>query len=205
MQRCPGRSPQRITIPKDITYSYSWFFCRYQKLVLQLFKKRVKPQSLEFQPIIRRGLKNLTPLAPNPMLLSGLALTGVSSYFKNPEQYTEEIEDGLLTAYEATTLNLDSTELVVLSACVSGRGKVSQGEGVYGLQRGFQVAGAKSILMSLWNVEDEATQELMTLFYKNWLTKKQSKREAFRQAQLDLKAKYPNEPFKWGAFVMVGE
>jgi CHAT domain-containing protein len=72
---------------------------------------------------------------------------------------------------------------------------------VYGLQRAFIVAGAKSIVMSLWKVNDETTQEVMVLFYENWL-KGGSKADAFRQAQFELRKKYPS-PYYWGAFVMV--
>jgi CHAT domain-containing protein len=100
-------------------------------------------------------------------------------------------------------LNLDKTELVVLSACETGLGEIQNGEGVFGLRRAFQQAGARTVLMSLWRVNDEATQELMTRFYRNWITGI-TKREAFIQAQKEVKDIFP-APYYWGAFVMVGE
>ena len=141
----------------------------------------------------------------DPMMRSGLVFTGVSSYAKFKQKYNPDIktEDGILTAYEAQNLRLDHTELVVLSACQTGQGEVQYGEGVFGLQRGFLAAGARTIIMSLWNVSDEATQELMSAFYQLWFSGK-NKREAFRLAQQKIKQKY-KEPYFWGAFVMVGE
>ena len=140
----------------------------------------------------------------NPMMRSGLAFAGVLKYARNKEAYDPElpIEDGFLTAFEAQNLNLDGTELVVLSACETGLGDVQNGEGVYGLQRGFQAAGAKAVLMSLWTVDDGSTQELMTIFYQKWLNG-QSKRDAFQAAQQSLRAKYKS-PYHWGAFVLIG-
>ncbi len=139
----------------------------------------------------------------NPLRRCGLLLAYCKQAFSR-EKYTIKLpEDGILTAEEAQNLHLDKTELVVLSACETGLGEVKNGEGVYGLQRAFQTAGAKSVLMSLWTVNDQATQELMTAFYTHWF-KTKNKRVAFRKAQLELKEKYP-QPYFWGAFILVGE
>lgn len=136
-----------------------------------------------------------------PMLRSGLLLTGVSEYTRS--KIKPDTEDGILTALEAANLELDNTDLVVLSACQTGLGDVKAGEGGYGLQRAFRVAGAKSIIMSLWNVDDAVTQELMTHFYKRY-AQYGCARRAFKEAQLEIK-KYHPEPYFWGAFVMNGE
>ena len=137
-------------------------------------------------------------------LNSGLMLSGASHglYNKRYNRPIEKGEDGILTAYEAMNLQLDGTELVVLSACETGLGTVKNGEGVYGLQRAFKVAGAENIIISLWRVDDQTTQKLLTYFYEGWL-KHQDKHKAFREAQAQLRTEYLY-PYYWGAFVMIG-
>jgi CHAT domain-containing protein/tetratricopeptide (TPR) repeat protein len=141
-------------------------------------------------------------LMENPMLRSGLALAGANTWLK-AGNLPEEAEDGLLTAEDVTGLDLLATELVVLSACETGLGRVHVGEGVFGLRRAFVLAGAKTLVMSLWKVPDEPTRELMEDFYDRLLAG-EGRAEALRQAQLAMKAKYP-DPFYWGAFICQGD
>jgi len=152
---------------------------------------------------VKDGLGRFSgPMMENPMLRSGLALAGANTWLKagNPP---EEAEDGLLTAEDVTGLDLLATELVVLSACETGLGRVHVGEGVFGLRRAFVLAGAKTLVMSLWKVPDEPTRELMEAFYARLLAG-QGRAEALREAQLVMKAKYP-DPFYWGAFICQGD
>jgi CHAT domain-containing protein len=138
----------------------------------------------------------------NPLLRSGLLLRNGGDLVATENVYAYNKEEGILTAYEAMDLALENTELVVLSACETGRGDTKIGEGVYGLQRAFRVAGAKSLIMSLFKVDDAATQRLMELFYSRWL-QNGNKREAFTYAKKELRKDYPSPKF-WGAFIMVG-
>jgi CHAT domain-containing protein/tetratricopeptide (TPR) repeat protein len=142
------------------------------------------------------------PLPENPMLRSGLALAGANTWLKGGAP-PEAAEDGLLTAEDVTGLDLLSTELVVLSACETGLGDIQVGEGVFGLRRAFVLAGAKTLVMSLWKVPDEPTRELMEDFYHRLLAG-EGRAEALRQAQLTLRAKYP-DPLFWGAFICQGD
>jgi CHAT domain-containing protein len=139
----------------------------------------------------------------NPLLRAGLMFAGAESAAENKN--TKELrsdDNGILTAFEAMNMSLDKTELVILSACETGLGDVKAGEGVYGLQRAFQVAGANTLIMSLWTVSDAATVDLMNFFYQNYLASG-NKVDAFKKAQVQLKTKY-KEPYFWGAFVMIG-
>lgn len=137
-----------------------------------------------------------------PLLRSGLVLSGVNKYW-GKDTLLENKEDGIVTAQEISNLNLLNTDLVVLSACQTALGDISGSEGVYGLQRAFKMAGAKKLLMSLWEVPDKETAELMQVFYTN-VFKGDEYYTAFRKAQLTLKAKY-KDPTKWAGFVLMGE
>jgi CHAT domain-containing protein len=95
-----------------------------------------------------------------------------------------------------------NTDLVIMSACETGLGDVKNGEGVYGLQRAFMMAGAKRVMMSLWKVDDEATREFMTNFYQAWINLKDIDKAA-RTAQQQVRKKYEH-PYYWGAFVING-
>jgi CHAT domain-containing protein/tetratricopeptide (TPR) repeat protein len=149
------------------------------------------------------GLGRLTgPGMENPLLRSGLALAGAQTWL-NGGQPPAAAEDGLLTAEDVSGMDLLATELVVLSACETGLGEVRTGEGVFGLQRAFVLAGAKTLVMSLWSVPDESTRELMEDFYQRILSG-QPRADALRAAQLALRSRYP-DPFFWGAFVCQGD
>ena len=137
----------------------------------------------------------------NPLLRTGLLLKGAGDLLKKTSVHYN-MENGILTAYEAMSLSLDKTDLVVLSACETGLGDLEAGEGVYGLQRAFLVAGAKVLIMSMFKVDDEATQKLMLKFYQKWLNSG-NMRLSFIEAKKELRMEYP-EPIYWGAFMMIG-
>ena len=118
----------------------------------------------------------------------------------NRSAIPNDSEEGILTAKEISRLDFKGLDLVVLSACQTGLGEVTS-EGVFGLQRGFKKAGAQTIIMSLWNVSDKATQLLMTEFFKN-LSAGMTKRAAFVAAQSVVRKKYEH-PGLWAAFVMI--
>ena len=135
------------------------------------------------------------------LMRSGLFFSGANIGLKG-ETLPDDVEDGVLTALELSNMNLGNVDMVVMSACESGLGETS-GEGVFGLQRGFKLAGANTLLMSLWKVDDSATNLLMTEFYKNYLSGK-SKRHSLQLAQQSLRnnAKY-SDPEYWAAFILL--
>jgi CHAT domain-containing protein/Flp pilus assembly protein TadD len=138
----------------------------------------------------------------HPMIRSGLLFAGSNYAWQNGKSIRPNMEDGILTAYEISQIDLSDTELVVLSACETGLGDLQGNEGVYGLQRAFKIAGVKNILMSLWQVPDYQTKELMIQFYKNWLEEKMDIHEALKVAQNAMREE-GYEPFHWAGFVLL--
>lgn len=144
----------------------------------------------------------LTPPAIDPLNRCGLLFAGANTALSgHSADLPEGVQDGILTAKEISLLDLRDADLVVLSACETGKGEIT-GEGVFGLQRAFKQAGAQTIIMSLWPVNDAATQMLMTEFYRNWITNHQPKREAFRKAQNTVRTQF-EEPVYWAGFIML--
>lgn len=141
--------------------------------------------------------QNIDPLTRCGLLFAG----SQTAWSGRMADIPEGVQDGILTGKEISLLNLRGADLVVLSACETGKGETT-GDGVFGLQRAFKQAGVQTIIMSLWKVNDAATQLLMTEFYRNWLNAGQSKHEAFRNAQRAVRRQYP-EPVYWAGFIMM--
>jgi CHAT domain-containing protein len=142
----------------------------------------------------------------NPLLLSGLALAGAN----RRQNAAPNEDDGILTAEEVASLNLGGVEWAVLSACQTGVGEIRAGEGVLGLRRAFQVAGARTVIMSLWSVEDDATRLWMQALYEGRLRRTLDTAHAMREASLSVlrarrAAGQSTSPFFWAAFVAAGD
>ncbi len=141
--------------------------------------------------------------ADNSLCYSGLLLSGANNVLRG-QPLPKNMENGVLTAREIASLDLRGLDLAVLSACQTGLGELKE-DGVFGLQRGFKKAGAHTLLMSLWSVDDEATQIMMTCFYRS-LASGDSRRQAFRKAQQALRddARFTS-PFFWASFIMLDD
>lgn len=148
--------------------------------------------------------QNDLDLGDHPMSRSGLLFAGADNKWFGDE-LPQGVDDGFLTSLEISALDFHKTELVVLSACETGKGSI-EGDGVFGLQRGFKMAGVKSIIMSLWKVDDDATSRLMIEFYNNWITEGMSKHDALKQAKKTIRAntaKGWDNPFYWAGFILL--
>ncbi len=134
----------------------------------------------------------------NPLIRSGLALSGANSW-------RSDKGSGILTALEASNLNLWGTKLVTLSACDTGVGDIENGEGVFGLRRAVFLAGAETLVMSLWPVSDYVTREMMTAYYRG-LKQGRGRGDALRDAQLAMMGRPKRQhPFYWASFIQAGE
>jgi CHAT domain-containing protein len=213
----PG-TQNEIQSVENLLISQGWQVAAYtqQNALEEVLKSVKKPGLLHiathgfFEPDQASTLGDQAADQPaireDPMLRSGLFFAGANRTLAG--QPPADLDNGILTAFEATGLNLQGTELVVLSACETGLGHIQSGEGVFGLQRAMQEAGAEAVLMSMWSVPDKETQQLMTLFYTKWLSG-ESKHEALREAQLELRKEMlatqgDDRPYYWAAFVLVG-
>ncbi len=138
----------------------------------------------------------------NPLVRCGIALAGANHAL----QITNALaEDGLITGLEASLLNLQGTELVVLSACDSGTGEIKIGEGVMSLRRAFRIAGAETVLASHWKVSDKATSQSMTEFMRRWRAG-EPRVKAWREGQLALlHSEQFSNPYFWAAFTLTGQ
>lgn len=156
------------------------------------------PEALAFRSAHSSIGKNQFINNPNPLMRSGLVLAGANAVWNS--EVAIEGEDGVLTAQEVANLDLQHVTLVVLSACETGLGDIRGSEGVYGLQRAFKMAGAKYLIMSLWQVPDKETAEFMEKFYGH-LIKTKDIQASFLSTQKEMQQKY--DPYFWGAFVLI--
>ena len=157
-------------------------------------------------PAMVDGSRRSVDAGESPLLLSGLALAGAN---RRAAAGIDE-DDGILTAEEVAALNLEGVEWAVLSACDTGLGTVTAGEGVLGLRRAFQVAGVRTVIMSLWSVEDQAARQWMAALYRARLDDRLDTADAVRQASLTVfrerRAKRQStHPFYWASFVAAGD
>ncbi len=151
---------------------------------------------------ITASMKDHLYTADNPLMRSAIMLYGANETWKKGGNVFGHREDGILTAKEVIELDLQKTNLVVLSACKTALGDVDNIEGVFGLQRAFKLAGVDNVIASLWNVDDEVTKELMVRFYTNLLEKKMEVATALREAKKSMRED-DYQPEDWAGFILI--
>ena len=152
-------------------------------------------------PSARSRQSNTYRSSDNPLFRSGLIFAGGNHAWKS-QPLPRNVEDGILLASEVSEMYLPNTKLVVLSACETGLGEIKGTEGVFGLQRAFKMTGVNYLIISLWQVPDYQTSELMDKFYESWISGK-TIHDSFREAQGYMKTKYPDNPSAWAAFTLI--
>ena len=152
-----------------------------------------------FLEVFNYGKSNYTQKTKDELFYSGLIMSGGQMAWTN-STFEIEKDDGILSSYEISKIDLHNVDLVVLSACETGLGD-NLFDGIFGLQRAFKKAGAKSILMSLWKIDDKTTSEYMSLFYNN-LTSGLFKHESYKRTVAEMKKKY-RDPYYWASFILL--
>lgn len=160
------------------------------------------PSPKSTKKILQKSTMNAFESSSNPLIRSGLLFAGANQTWSQIKSDRSDQEDGILTAYEISQMDLSNTELVILSACETGRGEIRGKEGVYGLQRALKIAGVKNMIISLWKVPDAETSELMTSFYTNWIHENKSIRSSLWNAQKELRER-GLAPYYWAGFVLL--
>jgi CHAT domain-containing protein len=153
-----------------------------------------------FASVQRPELKELGPIATeNPLLPSGLLLAGANPHGTGTDSLGD---DGFLTAEEVTAMDLSGVQMVVLSACETGLGTIEANEGVYGLRRAFLMAGARTVVVSLWELEDITAMEMMSKLY---FRKRDNLPKMMQEIAKDQKERHPAHPWSWGGFIAIGD
>ncbi len=178
-----------ITVPYTLHLATHGYF--FEAAIKQ------KPKDINVEAFDK---KSFYKWADDPLLRTGLILAGANKAWKSNNTKTDSTEDGILTAMEVASIDLSNCQLAVLSACETGLGDIKGTEGVFGLQRGFKLAGVKNIIMSLWKIPDAQSATLLSLFYKNCYSGL-SIYNALKNAQIEMSKNYP--PYFWAGFVLL--
>jgi CHAT domain-containing protein len=140
---------------------------------------------------------------PDQALRSILVLAGVNTWLVG-DPLPDDAGNGLVTAEDIAGMDLAANQLTVLSACETGLGVIGIGEGVLGLTSSFMIAGAETVVVSLWSVDDISTKDLMCAFYQNVIERRMGRAEALQEAQKVIRKQYPDDPYYWAPFICQG-